>query len=806
MGSIITDTGENSLSKKCVAHKNQGKMSDMIIGQGTIEMIRKTPDNKIEQYSVQGNQLIDDDGVWCYQIPMNLDYVGTDEFGNIVPVQDSKHGIPTRTSVRFRFSKQETVNETSVEHTAKYLVPNIHELEPQIITPTIPSGNLYKKCYEFGSSTPNEYFRDLLWNKVYTVKNYIPRFENLSPKEKFTKFFNKNLIEKNYTGIRTVNGEHNNNIFPFNNARFNISFTYRIKCVVAELLIKLIGFYNKLISSILCWEMFKGIKILGIELPAVRPFEFLTKYIKCIGFEGSKFLEERSEIFYAPGCTGQCGSILNENENNLHVETDKENFIDAIQQSLAKEHTLVHLDFTNDWVNGTLYFPLFYWRKRLKKNYFFGLIKKKSVNTFCSCDKKFKNNTLTETFSANYKFDFSPIIENDGIDYHLNKNKRPMSFGVIKEFTNRDKLNLYYYAPGIPTISDYQSKEEPVGYDQLFATDIVLLGSFNGCDFDSLPRTFNELPATTANVPLITYLSEDETGDGIITGMDWGHGGYDENIKLNKGLLMDLTCTEISTHFKTGVNLSRLSELYVSYDRDMTMDDENEKNIIHDGIIGSDEIIDNEIRAKFASLNHNGLTTLRKNINTDYDTYKFHYIYPIYFDGRLDNIGLFPEDYQWNDVKDSNYLMFRFGEGKDGLYNKRHLKHFYQYDSTKKTYSFPLYNNSFYFYFGLNQGNTAIDKFNNLFYSPCFQQNKEPISLFITTYPQPWCNAKKDSASTENDTESVENNTASVEIDVRGANTPFHVELYFVTKKETLCFEDTFSTKNFIYLISNFPK
>ena len=28
--------------------------------------------------------------VVCYQIPMNLDYIGTDEFGNIVPTDDPK--------------------------------------------------------------------------------------------------------------------------------------------------------------------------------------------------------------------------------------------------------------------------------------------------------------------------------------------------------------------------------------------------------------------------------------------------------------------------------------------------------------------------------------------------------------------------------------------------------------------------------------------------------------------------------------------------------------------------------------------
>ena len=37
------------------------------------------------------------------------------------------------------------------------------------------------------------------------------------------------------------------------------------------------------------------------------------------------------------------------------------------------------------------------------------------------------------------------------------------------------------------------------------------------------------------------------------------------------------------------------------------------------------------------------------------------------------------------------------------------------------TFVFPLYNNSFYFYFGLNRGNTAIDKFYRDFYDDCVE-------------------------------------------------------------------------------------
>ena len=241
-GSIVSDRKGQHINHKCSPSRWIGYNRNMVTGEGTIEMIRKTPDGLVEEFPIKGNHLIDGDGVWCYQIPMNLDYIGTDEFGNIVPVQDEKKGIPTRTSVRFRISMQETVTQTSTEHVAKYLVPNIHELNPQSNAPQILNGNAYQNCYEFGSATPNEFFRDLLWNKVYSVKNYIPRFEHRN--NWWERTFSPG--ERGYSGVRSVSSPHNNNVFPFNNARFHLRFTYRIVCILMYVVVKIIAFYKKI--------------------------------------------------------------------------------------------------------------------------------------------------------------------------------------------------------------------------------------------------------------------------------------------------------------------------------------------------------------------------------------------------------------------------------------------------------------------------------------------------------------------------------------------------------------------------------
>lgn len=48
MGSIITDSGNNAIGKNCAGTDGVGKMSDMVAGEGKIEMIRKTFDERLK--------------------------------------------------------------------------------------------------------------------------------------------------------------------------------------------------------------------------------------------------------------------------------------------------------------------------------------------------------------------------------------------------------------------------------------------------------------------------------------------------------------------------------------------------------------------------------------------------------------------------------------------------------------------------------------------------------------------------------------------------------------------------------------
>ena len=236
MGSVITDTGSNSISKKCKPSKNGGKMSEMKTGAGIIEMIRKTVNGGVEQISIKGNEVINEDGVWCYQIPMNLDYVMTDEYGNTVISDNPSKGIPTRTRVRFRVSMHENPADGVARKRARYLIPN----NPRLVKEDYPEFCKTKNVdYEFGTKTLDEDYRDLMWNNVYTVKNYIPRVQ-------------KARLPNNlkFTGIKMVNHAGSNNPMPYNKLSIKFNFMYTFMCTLIKILVQLTRAVNIVINWI----------------------------------------------------------------------------------------------------------------------------------------------------------------------------------------------------------------------------------------------------------------------------------------------------------------------------------------------------------------------------------------------------------------------------------------------------------------------------------------------------------------------------------------------------------------------------
>lgn len=795
MGSIISDNDSNSIGHKCAPSDDSGMNNQLVTGNGTIEMIRKTVDGLVEEYQIQGNQLINENGVWCYQIPMNLDYIGTDEYGNVVPTDNPSKGIPTRTQVRFRISKNETGDEGFSRHTAKYLVPMnpIFSEDKDATIPTIDvKGSEIEKMYEFGSATPDSCFRDLYWNNVYSIKNYIPKTQVAH-----------RPYSKNYNALKGSNLATDQNSIPFNKLRVDIPFVYMILCILFTIVMLIISFINAtlvcLVDQVLA--IFWGIK--KVKFLGIRPFSWLPvpDYIGCISLSAG--LTEGNTAFY-PGCWCDQGldaaSCPEDFEGECNKSRDNSTLKDLVQRNLALEFKIIKLDLYQDWINGTLYMPLWYWRKRKKKTFLF-LTLSKAKNEYCSCDKTYKR--LKTYHACNIEYSDRSMTTNSNLmpesenRWHKNKKRSGRIFyrrGLIKPVENKDGLTVYYYS-AIQALSDNKNpnlemEKRAVNFQaiRLYATDIILLGNLNTENLYGIPQFFKCLPSTTVNLPPIATVEEslsdddstnddttndttsdtNESGTTVTTGMDWGHDGDEQTPLYRKGLFMDLACTYAATRPKSCINVERLSELGVNLDMSYDMSFSNGGSqvgtgkIENDGFITKLELDDMENRAMFATMNHIGfipqscmddrearsLTSYQTQVNdenTNYLVNKFKYIYPVDFDGRLQSImDLYKNGFEQAmfDERDQSYLTFRLGAEQNDVPSKNsenRIRHFYKTTTNSSHFSMPLYNNSFYFYFGINKGKTAIDKFNEMFWADCVQNDKKPFTLEVTKQGRSYC-------------------------------------------------------------------
>jgi hypothetical protein len=391
IGSVVSDNSSNGITKKCRATENMGNMEEMVTGLGTIEMIRKTPTGAIESFAVRGNQLINGDGIWCYQIPMNLDYVMTDEYGNMVPTNDPEKGIPTRTSVRFRISMQDNEENLDFFYRSKVLVPH---------NPHVTDDDRNEDYdYEFGSYTRDESFRDLFWDNVYTVKSYIPRFQ---------KKRTSGWKDRYFTGVKNCNFYGNNNPFPYNNIRIKLPFMFSVMCVLIKCLIAIVSIFNSVLYrvgratavmgniKIGSWRPFKRMYEIseGVSLnvlseglcPDLENWYFAPISVKNIEtYKNYDVLEQTMDKLNEGGGFYDEKSIDYTNKEDkddvICITTKKDYLISCVEMNLAMEYRVINFDFYNDWVNGVIYVPRFMRyikrKKRAGKNGKLGKIKVK---------------------------------------------------------------------------------------------------------------------------------------------------------------------------------------------------------------------------------------------------------------------------------------------------------------------------------------------------------------------------------------------------------------------------------------------
>jgi hypothetical protein len=194
LGSIFSDQGNNAVNKNCRAKPRMGEKCSLIAEEAVVEVLRftnRTDENNrpiLEFYEL--NEDVDESGSFVLSLPMNMEYVYTNEFGENEITNDPNKGVPTTSCYRFRVSiKNESLGR--VRTTASYLIPNIREYATsdaeidksyawstnwsEYPTAALNDQIIFKNTE--GSFYPQDYFYRLNYNKVYSVSSFMSSYD-----------------------------------------------------------------------------------------------------------------------------------------------------------------------------------------------------------------------------------------------------------------------------------------------------------------------------------------------------------------------------------------------------------------------------------------------------------------------------------------------------------------------------------------------------------------------------------------------------------------------------------------------------
>ena len=262
MGSLISTADSFRLRRRAKPRDNMGNLCDLTTGPGQILAIRQTiqqdedgnPVLEVYQLEQAGN-VIDGNGTWLTEMPMNLDYFITNEFGEKVLSNDPTVGIPTKAKYRFKI-KWAQPNDLSLQtRRPYYLVPNIKEYgwTGTGTDPNTTGGgnqNQLKSSYYFGLEWSGytqgftgqdrinrlneaidceDTFYEFQYNRVYTISGLIDEF--------------KNGGRGRFIGIKEIDDqdcENTVNKFPVNDGFRNFDFLFFVFALLMQI-IQLLG-------------------------------------------------------------------------------------------------------------------------------------------------------------------------------------------------------------------------------------------------------------------------------------------------------------------------------------------------------------------------------------------------------------------------------------------------------------------------------------------------------------------------------------------------------------------------------------
>lgn len=333
MGSLISSPDDQSLKRKCKPALKAGSLCSLVAGPGQIQAIRQTimtdvngrPGLEVANLE-EGGQVIDDNGTWMFDVPMNLDYVVTNEFGEQVLSNDPKKGIPTKGKYRFKIAWSQSPDLGERVKRASFLVPNVKEygwkssdgtdpLTGQAVASRQSFGNVDNPC-DYNSTVPNtnngraakasyafsldwedygernssgvltptgqnmvleainceDRFYEMQYNKVYTVSQLISEYRRGATNNRIISI--KNILDDAC--------ESTNNKFPTNDGMYRLDIIFilfQILMLIGYVLLFIVVFLFHLFLWILC-------KIIKPIVGLLRDF---WCWLKDVGFSNRFF-------------------------------------------------------------------------------------------------------------------------------------------------------------------------------------------------------------------------------------------------------------------------------------------------------------------------------------------------------------------------------------------------------------------------------------------------------------------------------------------------------------------------------------
>ena len=516
MGSLMSSHERSSIKSNGVPQKSTGDLCKMIAGPGEIIGITQTIDLDSDGLPIlvradlpESGKLIDADGAWMFDLPMNLDYVYTNEFGQQVLSKDPKVGIPTRGKYRFKIKWQQSKNLNEDFKRGYFLVPNIREKGWDDNNPDRdPLSGLLgplaydkaQKSYAFSlnwsayTTSPvsvsntdileaincEDTFYDFDYNKVYTVSEFIDNEKSHRNRERFLSI--KRIDEDTC--------QDTTNRYPVNDAVFHTSIQFIIFNIILTLLTPIL-YIIVTVYSILAFVWYVIVNIIFVVLCVICSIIYVLTFgsVNCtgktcgnIGDDSISFPPLRLPMITYPDCD-MCDCKVGNNEDAGQIvqntPVSNQNSVPSYGFFAGLSNTETYRQIVTN--NFTTFFPSF--------------------------------NSLTDLDPVLKVLSGEGVVVSNGVTYSTNQlpfSERINSFNIkAKYYNDNGGINQISvrYAPSIATNSTSH-------YDNTltFIIPVNLLGNF------SSSTMFTMVDPTTSLDPNITGNTTNQYGTNNTTG------------------------------------------------------------------------------------------------------------------------------------------------------------------------------------------------------------------------------------------------------------------------------------------------